>query len=108
MLTTSASAASTAGKAASASFAKLPGDTVLKEKAGYWVECSYSGLGENCYYVYAKARNAKAGEHQFTRLKASDTLRKKAGYWVECSYSGLGDNCYYVYAHPQSPAGKAK
>ena len=86
------------------------GETTLRKKSGYWVECSYSGLGDNCYTVYAHVRTPAGGAPgaaaKLMPLKADSnvTLRRKAGYWVECTYSGLGENCYYVYASPHKPA----
>ena len=75
--------------------------TVLKKKNGYWVECSYSALGDNCYYVYAgiRAKPGPGGTLRLHRLKAdAGKLGHKNGYIVQCDYSGLGDNCYYVYS----------
>jgi hypothetical protein len=67
----------------------------LKQKLGYWVECRYTGLGEECYYVYAKPK----GSNKLERIKVKDSkLQKKKGYYVECRYTGLGQECYYVYA----------
>lgn len=70
-------------------------NVTLKQKLGYWVECSYTAVGENCYYVYAKPK----GSDKLQRVKVKGSkLQKKKGYWVECSYTGVGENCYYVYA----------
>ena len=100
VLSPAADAASTSGAPAASSLAKIPASgTTIKKKLGYWVECSYSGLGENCYYVYARPRGAAPN---LQKVKATDSrLVQRNGYWVECSYSGLGDNCYYVYSHPR-------
>lgn len=70
-------------------------NVTLKQKLGYWVECRYTGLGEECYYVYAKPK----GSNKLQRIKVKDSkLQKKKGYYVECRYTGLGQECYYVYA----------
>src|SRR5260221_2194817 len=95
-----ASAASVNGKARPSAYVKLPSaGATLKKRAGYWVECSYSGLGENCYYVYSRVKSASGTGHAYQRIKVGNTtLKRKAGYWTECSYSALGENCYTVYA----------
>lgn len=70
-------------------------NVTLKQKLGYWVECSYTGVGENCYYVYMKPK----GSDKLQRVKVQGSkLQKKKGYWLECRYTGLGQECYYVYA----------
>jgi len=70
-------------------------NVTLKQKLGYWVECRYTGLGEECYYVYAKPK----GSNKLQRIKVKGSkLQKKKGYYIECSYTGVGENCYYVYA----------
>lgn len=67
----------------------------LKQKLGYWVECRYTGLGEECYYVYAKPK----GSNKLQRIKVKDSkLRRRGDYYLECRYTGLGQECYYVYA----------
>lgn len=82
------------------------GTTVLKKKNGYWTECSYTAVGENCYTVYAgssvKAASGAAGALRPAAVGAGK-LSKKNGYYVQCDYSGLGDNCYYVYARARKP-----
>ncbi|MFT3986518.1 hypothetical protein [Aestuariivirga sp.] len=86
-------------------YTKLKSTSVLKKKAGYWTECSYSAVGENCYTVYMRPRTPEGGVKGFAPLKANSktVLKKKQGYYVECSYSGLGENCYYVYATTKKP-----
>jgi hypothetical protein len=70
-------------------------DVTLKQRLGYYVECRYTGLGQECYYVYSKVK----GSNKLERIKVKDTkLRKKGNYWVECRYTGLGQECNYVYA----------
>lgn len=70
-------------------------NVTLKQKLGYWVECRYTGLGEECYYVYMKPK----GSDKLQRVKVKGSkLQNKKGYWVECRYTGLGQECYYVYA----------
>ena len=93
-------AASVKGTAPPSAYVKLPSaGTTLKKRAGYWVECSYSGLGENCYYVYARVKNAAGTGHSYQRVKVGNTtLKKRAGYWTECSYTAVGESCYTVYA----------
>ena len=76
-------------------------DTVLKKKNGYWTECTYTAVGENCYTVYAgsSVKPAAGAASALRPVKASaGKLGRKNGYIVQCDYSGLGDNCYYVYA----------
>ena len=73
-------------------------DVTLKKKNGYWVECSYSGTGQVCNYVYAYAKKGDAPANMY-RVKASDSkLKKRGDYYIECTYSGLGQVCNYVYA----------
>jgi hypothetical protein len=73
----------------------------FEKKAGYWVECYYSALGQQCEYVYARVRGQN-GKVKFRRIKAnSSRFSKKSGYWVECSYSALGQQCEYVYMRPR-------
>jgi len=70
-----------------------PGVT-LKQKKGYYVECRYTGLGQECYYVYAKPK----GSNKLERIKVGNNkIIKRGDYYVECRYSGLGQDCYYVY-----------
>ena len=70
-------------------------DVTLKQRLGYYVECRYTGLGQECYYVYAKPK----GGSKLERIKVKDAkLKKKGRYWVECRYTGLGQECNYVYA----------
>ncbi|MBL8905080.1 MAG: hypothetical protein JNM20_00245 [Rhizobiales bacterium] len=70
-------------------------NVTLKQKLGYWVECRYTGLGEECYYVYAKPK----GSAKLQRIKVKDSkLQRKGDYYMECRYTGLGQECYYVYA----------
>ena len=67
----------------------------LKQKLGYWVECSYTAVGQDCHYVYMKPK----GSNKLERIKVKDSkLQKKKGYYLECRYTGLGQECYYVYA----------
>jgi hypothetical protein len=67
----------------------------LKQKLGYWVECSYTAVGQDCHYVYMKPK----GSDKLQRIKVKDSkLQKKKGYYLECRYTGLGQECYYVYA----------
>ncbi len=67
----------------------------LKQKLGYWVECSYTAVGQDCHYVYMKPK----GSNKLERIKVKDSkLQNKKGYYVECRYTGLGQECYYVYA----------
>jgi len=72
-----------------------PGVT-LKQKKGYYVECRYTGLGQECYYVYAKPK----GSNKLERIKVGDKSKiiKRGDYYVECRYTGLGQECYYVYS----------
>jgi hypothetical protein len=73
-------------------------DVKLKQRLGYYVECRYTGLGEECYYVYAKPK----GSNKLERIKVKDAkLMKKGKYWIECHYTGLGQECNYVYATKQ-------
>jgi hypothetical protein len=96
-----ASAALTSGaiadtqKPVTAAKLKSSADVKLKQKLGYWVECRYTGLGEECYYVYAKPK----GSDKLERVKVKNTaLKKRGNYWIECHYTGLGQECNYVYA----------
>jgi len=74
---------------------KTSSEVTFKQKLGYWVECRYTGLGEECYYVYAKPKGATKLE----RVKVKDAkLKKRGNYWIECHYTGLGQECNYVYA----------
>jgi hypothetical protein len=74
-------------------------DVTLKQRLGYYVECRYTGLGQECYYVYSK----KPGSNKLERIKVKDAkLKKKGNYWIECRYTGLGQECNYVYAKPKS------
>jgi hypothetical protein len=74
---------------------KSSSEVTFKQKLGYWVECRYTGLGEECYYVYAKPK----GSSKLERVKVKGAKLKKSGrYWVECRYTGLGEECNYVYA----------
>jgi hypothetical protein len=74
---------------------KTSNQVTFKQKLGYWVECRYTGLGEECYYVFAKPK----GSNKLERVKAKNTsLKKKGNYWIECHYTGLGQECNYVYA----------
>ena len=67
----------------------------LKQKLGYWVECSYTAVGQDCHYVYMKPK----GSNKLERIRVKDSkLQKKKGYYLECRYTGLGQECYYVYA----------
>jgi len=67
----------------------------LKQKLGYWVECSYTAVGQDCHYVYMKPK----GSAKLERIKVKDSkLKRKGDYYLECRYTGLGEECYYVYA----------
>ena len=68
----------------------------LKQKKGYYVECRYTGLGQECYYVYAKPK----GSNKLERIKVggANKIIKRGDYYLECRYTGLGQECYYVYA----------
>jgi invasion protein IalB len=82
--------------AAEAKFKKIESNgTVLKKKAGYWTECSYSALGEQCYTVYMKAENGK-----FRKIGTNGaTLKKKAGQVQVCYWgSNNAEICYWVYS----------
>jgi len=75
-------------------------EVTFKQKLGYWVECRYTGLGQECYYVYAKPK----GSSKLERIKVKDAkLKKRGDYWVECRYTGLGQECNYVYATKRKP-----
>ena len=44
-----------------AKFHKVKADAAkVQPKDGYWVECSYSGLGDDCHYVYMFGAQLKA------------------------------------------------
>lgn len=76
-------------------------DAKLKQKAGYWMECRYTGSGEVCEYVYMGVK----GNTKFQRLKVSDSkLQKRGDYWLECRYTGSGQVCEYVYMRVRKPA----
>lgn len=86
-------------------FTKLrQADVTFKKKNGYWVECTYSGLGQVCNYVYARTKSAAGARLKFEPVRADDKeLKRKNGYWVECYYSGTGQVCTYVYARVKKP-----
>ncbi|MFO0991301.1 MAG: hypothetical protein U1E67_05165 [Hyphomicrobiales bacterium] len=70
-------------------------NVTLKQKLGYWVECSYTAVGQDCHYVYMRPK----GSNKLERIKVKDSkLMRKKDYYVECRYTGLGEECYYVYA----------
>lgn len=103
---TMVSLVSTFATAEPAAYQKVKaGPTVLKKKNGYWTECSYSAVGENCYTVYAGS-SVKSGTGVAGALRpaavGAGKLSQKNGYYVQCDYSGLGDNCYYVYARART------
>lgn len=80
---------------AAGAFRKMPANmSSLKSKKGYWMECRYTGLGEECYYVYARGKNGK-----FHRLSAAVAKPKVLNDYVQVCYDG-GNNstiCYWVY-----------
>jgi invasion protein IalB len=94
-------AAPAPSEAAQAKFKRITNPkSTFEKKAGYWVECYYSALGQQCEYVYARVRTANG--IKLRRIKANSAkFSKKAGYWVECYYSALGQQCEYVYARPR-------
>ena len=96
-------AAPSTGDAAKQVFQKLPSSGVkLKNRSGYYVQCYYSGLGEICEYVYARARTSKGASAKLQRVKVSNgPLKKKLGYYTQCYYSALGEVCETVYMKPR-------
>jgi hypothetical protein len=73
-------------------------NVTIKQKLGYWVECSYTAVGQDCHYVYMKPKGGTPGA-PLQRIKVKDSkLMKKGRYWVECSYTAVGQDCHYVYA----------
>lgn len=84
---------------------KLPSSGVkLKNKSGYYVQCYYTGLGEECEYVYSRAKGPKGAAAKFERVKVKNgPLKKKLGYYTQCYYSALGEVCETVYMKPHKP-----
>ena len=35
---------------------KTSNQVTFKQKLGYWIECHYTGLGQECNYVYATVK----------------------------------------------------
>lgn len=86
--------------AAQQTLQRLPSSGVkLKNKMGYYVQCYYSGLGEQCEYVYSRAKGPSA---KLERVKVKNgPLKKKLGYYTQCYYSALGEQCETVYMKPR-------
>ncbi|MGE0006862.1 MAG: hypothetical protein AB7S92_14865 [Parvibaculaceae bacterium] len=98
-----AAAPATGDAASKQVYQRLPTSGVkLKNKSGYYVQCYYSALGEQCEYVYARVRTSKGKSARLQRVKVSNgPLKKKLGYYTQCYYSALGEQCETVYMKPR-------
>ena len=77
-------------------YQKIPTKGVtFKKKMGYWTECYYSGTGEVCTTVYARADNGK-----FKPAAVGATrLVKKQNQTMVCYWgSNNAEICYWAYS----------
>jgi hypothetical protein len=86
----------TASAISAEAYNKIPSKgTTFKKKMGYWTECYYSGLGEVCHTVYAKAKDGRMKAVPVAAAK----LTKKQGQTMVCYWGNNNSEiCYWAYS----------